>query len=182
VKSTEHVLIIGGGIGGMTLAAALHKVGIAFDVYEQAPELTEVGAGVGLWSNALFSLEQIGAADRVRRHCLPEKRGDVNAQGRVLSALIFDLPGRIYRRGMPHRLSAYVVDAIVNNVPQYIHTAQLCRNSARRTGASALHSGETAHEPCWSGPMVHSTVRQTIVKNDRLRYQDKVPRHRTHAC
>ena len=57
----------GGGIGGMTLAAALHKLGIAFDVYEQAPELTEVGAGVGLWSNALFSLDQIGAAERVRR-------------------------------------------------------------------------------------------------------------------
>jgi len=47
VRSTEHVLIIGGGIGGMTLAVALHKVGIAFDVYEQAPELTGVSAGVG---------------------------------------------------------------------------------------------------------------------------------------
>lgn len=30
----------------MMLAAALHKLGIAFDIYEQAPELTEVGAGV----------------------------------------------------------------------------------------------------------------------------------------
>lgn len=90
MKSTERVLIIDGGIGGMALAAALHKVGVVADVYEQAAEITEVGAGVGLWRNALFSLEQIGAAERVRRECLPLRKGEVvNVRGKVLSA--FDL-------------------------------------------------------------------------------------------
>src|SRR5512143_686166 len=90
MKMKEQVLIIGGGIGGMALAAALHKIGVVADVYEQAPEITEVGAGVGLWSNALFSLEQIGAAERVRRDCLPLRKGEiVNDRGKVLSA--FDL-------------------------------------------------------------------------------------------
>jgi hypothetical protein len=39
--------------------------GLAAEVYEQAPELKEVGAGVGLWANALSALEPIGLADAV---------------------------------------------------------------------------------------------------------------------
>jgi NADPH-dependent 2,4-dienoyl-CoA reductase/sulfur reductase-like enzyme len=61
ITRAKSILIIGGGIGGMTLASALHKLGIEAHVYEQAPALTEVGAGVGLWTNALFSLDQVGA-------------------------------------------------------------------------------------------------------------------------
>ena len=39
--------------------------GLAAEVYEQAPELKEVGAGVGQWANALWTLEPIGLADAV---------------------------------------------------------------------------------------------------------------------
>ncbi len=176
MKSTEHVLIIGGGIGGMTLAAALHKLGIAFDVYEQAPELTEVGAGVGLWSNALFSLDQIGAAERVRQHCLPLRKGEIaNAQGRVLSA--FDLATFL---GEFTDAACYIVyrptllDAIVNNVPQpHIHTGQRCLEITQdEAGVQArFQTGETAHGTVLVGADgLHSTVRQAIVQNDHLRY------------
>jgi 2-polyprenyl-6-methoxyphenol hydroxylase-like FAD-dependent oxidoreductase len=57
--------VIGGGIGGMALAAALGRVGIACEVHEQAKELREVGAGLTLWSNALITLKRLGAAERV---------------------------------------------------------------------------------------------------------------------
>jgi 2-polyprenyl-6-methoxyphenol hydroxylase-like FAD-dependent oxidoreductase len=60
-----HGIVIGGGIGGMALAAALERVGISCDVYEQAKELREVGAGLALWSNALIALERLDAATRV---------------------------------------------------------------------------------------------------------------------
>ena len=39
------VLISSGGIGGLTAAACLPKAGIEVGIYEQAPELSEVGAG-----------------------------------------------------------------------------------------------------------------------------------------
>ena len=45
-----HGIIIGGGIGGACLAAALERVGISCEVHEQANELPEVGAGLGVWS------------------------------------------------------------------------------------------------------------------------------------
>jgi 2-polyprenyl-6-methoxyphenol hydroxylase-like FAD-dependent oxidoreductase len=59
------IAIIGGGIGGLTAAVALARKGLAAEVYEQAPVLEEVGAGVGLWPNALTALAPIGLADKV---------------------------------------------------------------------------------------------------------------------
>ena len=44
------VIIVGGGIGGLTLALYLHRAGISCRVYEAAPELKAVGVGVSLWT------------------------------------------------------------------------------------------------------------------------------------
>ena len=67
----SRVLIIGGGIGGMSLAAALNKVGIEAHVYERAPQISEVGAGIALWPNARASLDQLGATERALRNSAP---------------------------------------------------------------------------------------------------------------
>ena len=47
----DNVAIVGGGIGGLTAALALMRRGIDVDVYEQAPELRELGAGVQISAN-----------------------------------------------------------------------------------------------------------------------------------
>lgn len=66
-----RAIIIGSGIGGLSTAIALRAVGIDVTVYERAPELTEVGAGISLWANAVKSLDRIGAGDAVRAVALP---------------------------------------------------------------------------------------------------------------
>lgn len=58
-------IIIGGGIGGLCAAIALQKAGIEAEVYEAAPELKPVGAGVGLAANAIQGLERLGVAQEV---------------------------------------------------------------------------------------------------------------------
>ena len=58
-----RVIIVGGGIGGITAAIALKQQGIDVEVYERAAELKEVGAGVSLWPNALKALHQLGMKD-----------------------------------------------------------------------------------------------------------------------
>ena len=55
-----HVLIVGAGIGGLTTALALQRAGIRVSVYEQAPALAEVGAGLTLASNATLILQHLG--------------------------------------------------------------------------------------------------------------------------
>lgn len=56
----EPVVIVGGGIGGLAAAVALQRRGMAVTVLEQAPELAEVGAGLGVWPNAVRVLDRLG--------------------------------------------------------------------------------------------------------------------------
>lgn len=62
------VAIVGGGIGGIAAAVALRQRGIEVCVYEQAPALTEVGAGVALQPNGIRMMRRLGLGDEVTRH------------------------------------------------------------------------------------------------------------------
>ncbi len=46
-----HIAVIGAGIGGLTLAASLLRLGISVEVYEQAPQFAPIGAGIQLTAN-----------------------------------------------------------------------------------------------------------------------------------
>ena len=63
---TTRVAIIGGGIGGLTAAHALSRRGFEVAVYEAAPELKEIGAGVALGPNAMKALRSLDLEDAVR--------------------------------------------------------------------------------------------------------------------
>lgn len=75
-----RVLIVGSGIAGLTAAIALRKVGCEVAVYERAPELREVGAGISLWANAVKALDYVGAGDAVRAVSLPMTRSEMRAR------------------------------------------------------------------------------------------------------
>jgi salicylate hydroxylase len=62
-----RAVVVGGGIGGMAAALALDRAGIDVQVYEQARELTEVGAGVALAPNGLRMLDRLGVGEGIRR-------------------------------------------------------------------------------------------------------------------
>ena len=57
-----ELAIIGGGIAGLCLALNLHKRGITCRVYESAPEITEIGAGITLLPHAMREFTEIGVA------------------------------------------------------------------------------------------------------------------------
>ncbi len=61
-----RVRVIGGGIGGLTLAALLHARGVTVAVDEQSTRLAEVGAGVQLSANAMKVLRALGVEREVR--------------------------------------------------------------------------------------------------------------------
>ena len=66
-RKSLHVAIVGGGIGGLAAANALHQRGIDVRVYEQATALTEVGAGVALQPNGVRMLRRLGFGDQLLR-------------------------------------------------------------------------------------------------------------------
>jgi salicylate hydroxylase len=67
VQSGLDVAIVGGGIGGLFAANALLARGLRVAVYEQAPEIGEVGAGVFLTPNSVRHLQRIGLGPAVEK-------------------------------------------------------------------------------------------------------------------
>ncbi len=66
-QSPPRVVIVGGGIGGLFAANALIAQGIEVSVYEQAPAIGEIGAGVFLTPNSVRHLQRIGLEPAVEK-------------------------------------------------------------------------------------------------------------------
>jgi 2-polyprenyl-6-methoxyphenol hydroxylase-like FAD-dependent oxidoreductase len=63
-----RVAIVGGGIGGLATAVALRQQGLEAHVYEQAPELKEVGAGVAIHPNGVRMVRHLGLGEELARY------------------------------------------------------------------------------------------------------------------
>jgi 2-polyprenyl-6-methoxyphenol hydroxylase-like FAD-dependent oxidoreductase len=97
-----NVAIVGGGIGGVAAAAALYRFGIHATVYERAPRLNELGAGMMLWPNATRVLKSFGLLDAVARRSGSNTRFLVRGiRGEILMDIAlgeFDVPALCARR------------------------------------------------------------------------------------
>ena len=62
----HSVLIAGGGIGGIAAALALVRQGYRVQVFEQAPEIGEIGAGIQLGPNAFHAFDALGVGEKTR--------------------------------------------------------------------------------------------------------------------
>ncbi len=60
------VLVAGGGIGGLAAALALVRQGFRVQVFEQAPEIGEIGAGIQLGPNAFNAFDALGVGEKAR--------------------------------------------------------------------------------------------------------------------
>ena len=67
-------IVIGGGIGGMAAALSLRNEGIEVEVYEQAPALTEIGAGLQIAPSAGRVLERLGLGAELERLAITMER------------------------------------------------------------------------------------------------------------
>ncbi|MFI5503286.1 FAD-dependent monooxygenase [Nocardia asteroides] len=79
-------IVVGGGIGGLATALGLTRRGWEVRVLERAPEITEVGAGISLWSNALRALDALGVGAAIRAQAVEDASAGIrDARGRWLS-------------------------------------------------------------------------------------------------
>ncbi len=90
----SKVSIIGGGIAGLTTAIALQQKGIQANIYEAAPEVRPVGAGLALSSNAMRVYKLLGFMD------------EVISQGRLMSSFaVLDQKGKIITKADSEAIS-----------------------------------------------------------------------------
>jgi salicylate hydroxylase len=65
--SKHKILIAGAGLGGLAAASFLMKEGHDVEVYEQAPQLEEVGAGIQISANAMHALRSLGLEESITK-------------------------------------------------------------------------------------------------------------------
>lgn len=117
-RAGPEIVVVGAGIGGLTLAAALTRYGNPPWVLEQAPELGEVGSGLGVLPSAVHALRSIGVDEALFTEAAPLRRMHLaNHRGEELSRLdltrIFERvggKGYVMRRSALHAALAACVD------------------------------------------------------------------------
>jgi salicylate hydroxylase len=118
-----HVIVVGGGIGGLFAAKALIEHGLTVAVYEQAPALGEVGAGVFLTPNSLRQLHRVGlgpAAEKWGARVGPGSYYFRHDGTPIAPVQVTDSAGWNATFGM-HR--ADLVEILANSLPpQVVHT------------------------------------------------------------
>ncbi len=179
IKPDLRIAIVGAGIGGLSLALALRERGLRADVFEQAGQLTEIGAAIGLAGNGIREFARL---------CLLD---ELAAAATVPTELIY----RHWHDG--RRIAAHPVaqdDWYVKQfgVPWFgIHRADLQITLSRAFGTEHLHlgcrlvnileqhgevvlefgNGRTHHADVVVGADgVRSTVRRWVTGADDARY------------
>src|SRR5262245_31708372 len=61
----RRIAIVGAGLGGLATALALRGQGFEVEIYEQAPELAEFGAGINISPNAVKVFNALGLAEKL---------------------------------------------------------------------------------------------------------------------
>jgi 2-polyprenyl-6-methoxyphenol hydroxylase-like FAD-dependent oxidoreductase len=85
------IIIIGAGIAGLTAAIALKKRGFQVHLYEAAPELLPIGAGIVMASNAMQIFQKLDFADEIKQAGnVLSQFGVGNHKGRYLSRIKID--------------------------------------------------------------------------------------------
>ena len=167
-------IIIGAGIGGLSTALALQEIGYTVEVYERAPELKAVGAGISLWPNAIKALDQVGVGDRIRTLGMREGSGGIhNTKGQTLFSL--DIQKAAQRFGAPtiviHRseLNQILLDAYTGA----LHLGKVFTAYDERTTKITAHFADGSEASgdlliCADG--IHSVLRQSWFATSQPRY------------
>ena len=168
-------LIIGGGIGGLCAAIALRARGFDVALYEQAPEIHEVGAGLTLWANAIKALRLLGVADAVAAASARQVKGAIlDWHGQRLSksdpAAIeteFGAPTLAIHRALLQRILLEQLPADIVQLNKKLDHITL--DAARVTAHFA--DGSTAVGDVLIGADgIHSATRHQLFPDVKLRY------------
>jgi salicylate hydroxylase len=137
--SRPNIAIVGGGIGGLFAANALLAQGLQVSVYEQAPALGEVGAGVFLTPNSVRQLERAGLGPAVEKwgaRVGPGSRYFRHDGSPIAPVQVTDSSGWNATFGM-HRadLVELLADALPDNV---VHTGHRCTGFEQRDDVARI--------------------------------------------
>jgi salicylate hydroxylase len=168
----DNVAIVGGGIGGLAAALALIRRGIDVDVYEQASELRELGAGVQISANGTRVLHALGLKEALKKvQVLPAGKA-IRLWNTGQSWKLFDLGMEsVERYGFPyitiHRgdLHGVIAQALLQAKPGAIHLNRKCIGLTQTPGHVELRfegAAPVTAKLVVGADGVHSVVRENL--------------------
>lgn len=172
MSNKPHILIAGAGIGGLTAALALIKRGYKVDLYEQASELKEVGAGVQISANGTRALFHLGVGEDLQKQACEPQEKEVRLWNTGQRWKLFDVgPTSVARFGFPY-FTMYrpdLLDALVAGVrraaPEAIHLGRKCIGFTEENGRVTLQfadGGSATGDLLIGADGVHSKVRAQL--------------------
>ncbi len=178
-----HILIAGGGIGGLTAALALLKRGYDVDVYEQASELREVGAGVQLSANGVRVLHELGVLPALRALACEAEGKEIRLWNSGQSWKLFEVGlESVEKYGFGHYLTyrpdllAVLAEGVRREKADAIHLNARCTGFEQSASGVTLHyeSGGAKHVATGDGLIgadgVHSRIRHGLFGDDKPEY------------
>ena len=178
--SKPRILIAGGGIGGMTAAAAFLQRGFDVEIFEQAGELREVGAGIQISPNGNRALDSIGAFKQLMALSCKSERKEVRLWNSGKTWKLFDLgEAAVARYGYPYMtvyrpdLLAVVSDAVLRQKSDALHLNARCASFEERGDKVILklEDGRSFEGDALIGcDGVNSMVRRMTAKDSPPRY------------
>jgi 2-polyprenyl-6-methoxyphenol hydroxylase-like FAD-dependent oxidoreductase len=168
--------IVGGGIGGLTLAIALQKKGFQVTVYENASEIKPLGAGLALAANAVKALAEIGISDEVLKAGKVLKYLRIkDTRGKILSETNSEAISRkfgIVNNFTIHRADLHrVLISLLN--PGTLKLGKGCLDFTTDSSGVTLQfdDGTTAHADCLIAcDGIHSAIRKKLIPTSYPRY------------
>ena len=174
--SKPHILIAGAGIGGLATALALLRSGYEVDLYEQAHELKEVGAGVQISPNGTRVLHELGVGAALRELSCEASGKEIRLWSTGQTWKLFDLGSvSVQRYGHPY-LTVYrpdLIEVLAQAVralkPDAIHFQAKVLGFEQRADQVALQfeQGQALGDVLIGADGVHSRIRQQLFGEDQ---------------
>jgi salicylate hydroxylase len=176
-----RAIVIGAGIGGLTAAIALRQAGHDAQVYEQAPAIGEVGAGVQIGPNASRVLARLGLGEALAAVGVRPPRSDLRRwqDGSILwtQPLADDVVERfgapyyhVYRPDLIALLGAAVPDEVVH----LGHRAVEISHGDDHIEVMFDHGGVARGDVLVGADGIHSTVRERLFGPESPRFSGSI--------
>lgn len=173
-KHNPHIIIAGAGIGGLACGLMLHAAGFRCTVFEQAPQIRELGVGINLLPHAVAKLVPFGLLDDLRKNAIEtHELFYLNRLGQTVwhelrgTAAGYDVPQFSFHRG---RLQSVLLQALMAQAG-----SEAVKTDHKLLGFTQLKEGVRCDFQTAEGPLsvfgdaligadgIHSQTRHTIV-------------------